>query len=88
MLKTYKFEPNLTIFYYIQKYEPSTKNEKVSLNGFYPAIGLIFDGIFDQPIRKISVRHVITRLRERIVNVPLITKDKIKNKNMRHATLL
>ena len=25
-----KFEPNLRTFYYTQKYEPSTKNEKVS----------------------------------------------------------
>ena len=30
----FKFEPNSVTFYYIQKYELSTKNEKVSLNGF------------------------------------------------------
>ena len=30
----FEFEPNLTTFYYIQKYEPSTKIKKFSLNGF------------------------------------------------------
>ena len=28
-------ETNLTTFFYIQKYDPSTKNQMASLNGFY-----------------------------------------------------